>query len=129
MVVSDNTPTTLYPHCGIHSGMYTNGTIQIVTEFDINNIDVNSGTQALQVKGTVKTGSYTGASGYTYDVYLKTTGTDEHQHTFVQYPGLTFYMGSNQGYHGASAPKSNVTEFKPKSHYGSDSGGIPYSNE
>ena len=129
LVVSDNTPTTLYPHCGIHSGMYTNGTIQIVTEFDINNIDVDSDTQALQVKGTVKTGSYAGASGYTYDVYLKSTGTDEHQHTFVQYPGLTFYMGNNQGYHGASAPKSNVTEFKPKSHYGSDSGGIPYSNE
>ena len=47
-------------------------------------------------------------------MYLKTTGSDEHEHTFVEYPGLTFYMVLNdQGYHGASSPKSNVTD-KPK---------------
>ncbi len=129
LVVSSDTPTTLYPHCGIHSGMYTNGSIQIVSEFDMNNIDINNDTEALQIKGTVKAGSYTGASGYTYDVYLKTTGSDEHEHTFVEYPGLTFYMANDQGYHGASSPKSNVTVFKPKSHFGSNSGGIPYSEE
>ena len=129
LVVSSDTPTTLYPHCGVHSGMYTNGSIQIVSEFDINNIDINNDTEALQIKGTVKAGSYTGASGYTYDVYLKTTGSDEHEHTFVEYPGLTFYMANDQGYHGASSPKSNVTVFKPKSHFGSNSGGIPYSEE
>ena len=129
LVVSSDTPTTLYPHCGVHSGMYTNGSIQIVSEFDMNNIDINNDTEALQIKGTVKAGSYTGASGYTYDVYLKTTGSDEHEHTFVEYPGLTFYMANDQGYHGASSPKSNVTVFKPKSHFGSNSGGIPYSEE
>ena len=75
----------------------------------MNNIDINNDTEALQIKGTVKAGSYTGASGYAYDGnHLKTTGSDEHEHTFVEYPGCSC---SDKVYHGASSPKSNVTVF------------------
>ena len=34
LTVTADTPTILYPHCGVHSGMYTNGKIEIVTTFD-----------------------------------------------------------------------------------------------
>ena len=41
LTVTDSTPTTLYPHCGVHTGMYTNGRIEIVTTFDESLIDVH----------------------------------------------------------------------------------------
>ena len=118
LTVTDSTPTTLYPHCGVHSGMYTNGRIEIVTTFDQSLIDVTSSAGGLEVSGTVSVGPYKGASGNTYTVYLRTAeaGSDYHEHQFDELPGLTFYMPADQGYHGATE-SSGQTRFKTKSHY------------
>ena len=116
LTVNSNTPDTIYPHCQFHSGMYSNSKIVKVTQFDQNLIDVDSGSGALQVKGTVSSGPFKGASGFTYKVYLTSQGGSEHTHTFHEYPGLTFYMPGGQGYHGAESASSDG-KFKPKSHY------------
>ena len=116
LTVNSNTPDTIYPHCEFHSGMYSNSKIVKVTQFDQNLIDVENNSGALQVKGTVSTGPFKGASGFTYKVYLTSQGGSEHTHTFSEYPGLTFYMPGDQGYHGAESA-TNDTKFKPKSHY------------
>ena len=116
LTVNSNTPETIYPHCEFHSGMYSNSKIVKVTQFDQNLIDVENNSGALQVKGTVSTGPFKGASGFTYKVYLTSQGGSEHTHTFSEYPGLTFYMPGDQGYHGAESASSD-TKFKPKSHY------------
>jgi len=116
LTVNSNTPDTIYPHCEFHSGMYSNSKIVKVTQFDQNLIDVGNNSDALQVKGTVSTGPFKGASGFTYKVYLTSQGGSEHTHTFSEYPGLTFYMPGDQGYHGAESASSD-TKFKPKSHY------------
>ena len=118
LTVSSSTPTTLYPHCGVHSGMYTNGKIEIVESFASNLIDIESSTSSLQVKGTVLSGPYKGASGFTYKVYLRTAdaGSSQHEHTFDEYPGLTFFMPADQGYHGSSTQSEDAV-FKTKSHY------------
>ena len=127
LTVNSNTPDTIYPHCEFHSGMYSNSKIVKVTQFDQNLIDVENNSGALQVKGTVSTGPFKGASGFTYKVYLTSQGGSEHTHTFSEYPGLTFYMPSDQGYHGAESATSD-TKFKPKSHYvaGSNDGDDSY---
>jgi len=116
LTVNSNTPDTIYPHCQFHSGMYSNSKIVKVAQFDQNLIDVENNSGALQVKGTVSTGPFKGASGFTYKVYLTSQGGSEHTHTFSEYPGLTFYMPGDQGYHGAESASSD-TKFKPKSHY------------
>ena len=118
LTVTDSTPTILYPHCGVHSGMYTNGKIEIVTTFDQSLIDVTSSAGGLEVSGTVSVGPYKGASGNTHTVYLRTAeaGSDYHEHQFDELPGLTFYMPADQGYHGATE-SSGLTRFKTKSHY------------
>jgi len=116
LTVNSNTPDTIYPHCEFHSGMYSNSKIVKVTQFDQNLIDLENNSGALQVKGTVSTGPFKGASGFTYKVYLASQGGSEHTHTFNEYPGLTFYMPGDQGYHGAESATSD-TKFKPKSHY------------
>ena len=116
LTVNSNTPDTIYPHCQFHSGMYSNSKIVKVTQFDQNLIDVDSDSGALQVKGTVSSGPFKGASGFTYKVYLTSQGGSEHTHTFHEYPGLTFYMPGGQGYHGAESASSD-DKFKPKSHY------------
>ena len=118
LTVSSSTPDTLYPYCDFHSGMYSQGKIVKVTSFAQANIDITSVTSALQVKGTVATGPFKGASGYTYKVYLNSQGGSEHAHTFYEYPGLTFYMPADQGYHG-SETSSTDTPFKAKSHFAS----------
>ena len=127
LTVNSNTPDTIYPHCEFHSGMYSNSKIVKVTQFDQNLIDVENNSSALQVKGTVSTGPFKGASGFTYKVYLTSQGGSEHTHAFNEYPGLTFYMPSDQGYHGAESASSD-TKFKPKSHYvaGSNDGDDSY---
>ena len=127
LTVNSNTPDTIYPHCEFHSGMYSNSKIVKVTQFDQNLIDVENNSGALQVKGTVSTGPFKGASGFTYKVYLTSQGGSEHTHAFNEYPGLTFYMPSDQGYHGAESASSD-TKFKPKSHYvaGSNDGDDSY---
>ena len=63
-------------------------------------------------------------------MYLRTAdaGSDQHTHQFNEYPGLTFYMPADQGYHGASMDTATIPNFKTKSHYatsvtGSGSGG------
>ena len=123
LTVSSDTPEVLYPHCEFHSGMYTKGKIVKVTSYDMTNIDVTNATTAMQVKGTVSKGPFKGASGYTYKVYLTSQGGSEHTHEFYEYPGLTFYMPADQGYHGA-ASATDDRMFKPKSHYAdSDDGG------
>ena len=123
LTVSSDTPEILYPHCEFHSGMYTKGKIVKVASYDMTNIDVANATTAMQVKGTVSKGPFKGASGYTYKVYLTSQGGSEHTHEFYEYPGLTFYMPADQGYHGAASATED-TMFKPKSHYASsDSGG------
>ena len=123
LTVGANTPDTIYPYCDFHSGMYTNGKIVKVTSYDMSKIDVTNASSALQVKGTVSSGPFKGASGYTYKVYLTSQGGSEHTHEFYEYPGLTFYMTADQGYHGAMS-SSDDSMFKPKSHYASsDDGG------
>ena len=118
LTVTDSTPTTLYPHCGVHTGMYTNGRIEIVTTFDDSLIDVTSASSGLEVSGTVSVGPFKGASGNTHTVYLRAAdaGADYHEHQFHELPGLTFYMPADQGYHGATN-SSGQTKFKTKSHY------------
>jgi hypothetical protein len=120
LTVSSSTPETIYPYCDFHSGMYSRGKIVKVSSFTQSNIDVTSATGALQVKGTVATGPFKGASGYTYKVYLNSQGGSEHTHTFYEYPGITFYMPADQGYHGSESSSSD-TPFKAKSHYTSSS--------
>ena len=118
LTVTDSTPTTLYPHCGVHTGMYTNGRIEIVTTFDDSLIDVTSASSGLEVSGTVSVGPFKGASGNTHTVYLRAAdaGANYHEHQFHELPGLTFYMPADQGYHGATN-SSGQTKFKTKSHY------------
>ena len=123
LTVSANTPDTIYPYCDFHSGMYTNGKIVKVTSYDMSKIDITSSSSALQVKGTVSSGPFKGASGYTYKVYLTSQGDSEHTHEFYEYPGLTFYMTADQGYHGSMNASADEM-FKPKSHYSAtDDGG------
>ena len=118
LTVTSSTPTTLYPHCGVHTGMYTNGRIEIVTTFDQSLIDISSASSGLEVSGTVSVGPFKGASGNTHTVYLRAAdaGSDYHEHQFHELPGLTFYMPADQGYHGATN-SSGQTKFKTKSHY------------
>ena len=129
LTVGANTPATLYPHCEFHSGMYTNSKIVKVTSYNQSDIDITNNSSALQVKGTVASGPFKGASGFTYKVYLTSQGGSEHTHTFHEYPGLTFYMPGSQGYHGAETATDD-TKFKPKSHYAenddSSGGGYTY---
>ena len=122
LTVGANTPDTIYPYCDFHSGMYTNGKIVKVTSYAMSNIDITNASSALQVKGTVSSGPFKGASGYTYKVYLTSQGGSEHTHEFYEYPGLTFYMTADQGYHGAMK-SSEDSMYKPKSHYASSDGG------
>ena len=123
LTVSANTPDTIYPYCDFHPGMYTNGKIVKVTSYDMSKIDITSSSSALQVKGTVSSGPFKGASGYTYKVYLTSQGGSEHTHEFYEYPGLTFYMTADQGYHGSMNASADEM-FKPKSHYSAaDDGG------
>lgn len=125
LTVGADTPDTLYPHCEFHSGMYTDSKIVKVASYSQSNIDVTNGSSALQVKGTVASGPFKGASGFTYKVYLTSQGGSEHTHTFHEYPGITFYMPGSQGYHGAEAASDDV-KFKPKSHYGQSDGDNSY---
>ena len=98
--------------------MYTNGRIEIVTTFDPSKLDINQSTNALEVKGTVSSGPFKGASGYTHKVFLRTAdaGTSQHSHSLKEYPGITFYMPADQGYHGQDTSSGEVS-FKAKSHY------------
>ena len=118
LTVTADTPTVLYPHCGVHSGMYTNGRIEIVTIFDQSKLDINETSGALEVNGTVSVGPYKGASGFTHKVYLRTAdaGDSQHAHEFKEYPGITFYMPAGQGYHGQDKTSGELS-FKTKSHY------------
>ena len=116
LTVSADTPDVLYPHCEFHNGMYTNGRIVKVESYDMANIDVTNATNSMQVKGTVSKGPFKGASGFTYKVYLASQGGSEHTHEFYEYPGLTFYMPADQGYHGAELATGDQM-FKPMSHY------------
>jgi hypothetical protein len=116
LTVTANTPDELYPYCDFHAGMYTKGAIVKVTNYDKDDIDVTNISGALNVKGTVATGPFKGASGFTYKVYLNRQNNTDHEHTFYEYPNLTFYMPNDQGYHGAENPSSDEL-FKPKSHY------------
>ena len=122
LTVTADTPETLYPHCQFHSGMYQSGKIVKVSSYDMSKIDVTNATGAMQVKGTVSKGPFKGASGHTYKVYLTSQGGSEHTHEFYEYPGLTFYMPDDQGYHGAESATDDRM-FKPKSHYASSDGG------
>ena len=118
LTVTADTPTVLYPHCGVHSGMYTNGRIEIVTTFDQSKLDIDQASGALEVNGTVSVGPFKGASGFTHKVYLRTAdaGDSQHAHEFKEYPGITFYMPAGQGYHGQTSSSGELS-FKTKSHY------------
>ena len=121
LTVSENTPDEIYPYCEFHAGMYTRGKIIKVDSYNANNLDVTNVSGALQVKGTVATGPFKGASGFTYKVYLTRQDSSDHEHTFYEYPNLTFYMPNDQGYHGSENASSDEL-FKPKSHYVAASG-------
>jgi len=116
LTVSANTPDEIYPYCDFHAGMYTRGKIVKVDNYNVNNLDVTNVSGALQVKGTVATGPFKGASGFTYKVYLTRQDSSDHEHTFYEYPNLTFYMPNDQGYHGSESASTDEV-FKPKSHY------------
>ena len=121
LTVTEATPTTLYAHCRFHPGMYAKGKFVRVTAnsgFDMANIDVTGAAAAtpMKIKGTVKSGPFKGASGFTYKVYLTRQNESDHTHEFYEYPGLTFYMPGGQGYHG-SETASNDAMFKTKSHF------------
>jgi hypothetical protein len=132
LTVNENTPNEIFPYCDFHAGMYTKGKIVKVASYSQNNIDVTGNSRALMVKGTVASGPFKGASGYTYKVYLTKQNESDHEHTFYEYPDLTFYMPNDQGYHGAENASSD-TMFKPKSHYptqnNNDDGGGTGSND
>ena len=121
LTVSANTPDEIYPYCDFHAGMYTRGKIVKVDSYNVNNLDVTNASGALQVKGTVATGPFKGASGFTYKVYLTRQDSSDHEHTFYEYPNLTFYMPNDQGYHGSENASTDEL-FKPKSHYVASSG-------
>ena len=121
LTVSANTPDEIYPYCDFHAGMYTRGKIVKVDNYNVNNLDVTNASGALQVKGTVATGPFKGASGFTYKVYLTRQNSSDHEHTFYEYPNLTFYMPNDQGYHGSENASTDEL-FKPKSHYVASSG-------
>ena len=89
-----------------------------MTTFDQSKIDINQGSGALEVNGTVSVGPYKGASGFTHKVYLRTAdaGDSQHAHEFNEYPGITFHMPAGQGYHGQSTSSGEI-KFKTKSHY------------
>jgi hypothetical protein len=127
LTVSANTPDEIYPYCDFHAGMYTRGKILKVDSYNVNNLDVTNTSGALQVKGTVATGPFKGASGFTYKVYLTRQDSSDHEHTFYEYPNLTFYMPNDQGYHGSENASTDEL-FKPKSHY-VDSSGTSESND
>ena len=121
LTVSANTPAEIYPYCDFHAGMYTRGKIVKVDNYNVTNLDVTNASGALQVKGTVATGPFKGASGFTYKVYLTRQDSSDHEHTFYEYPNLTFYMPNDQGYHGSENASTDEL-FKPKSHYVASSG-------
>ena len=121
LTVSANTPDQIYPYCDFHAGMYTRGKIVKVDNYNVTNLDVTNASGALQVKGTVATGPFKGASGFTYKVYLTRQDSSDHEHTFYEYPNLTFYMPNDQGYHGSENASTDEL-FKPKSHYVASSG-------
>ena len=121
LTVSANTPDEIYPYCDFHAGMYTRGKIVKVDNYNVTNLDVTNASGALQVKGTVATGPFKGASGFTYKVYLTRQNSSDHEHTFYEYPNLTFYMPNDQGYHGSENASTDEL-FKPKSHYVASSG-------
>ena len=121
LTVSANTPDEIYPYCDFHAGMYTRGKIVKVDNYNVANLDVTNASGALQVKGTVATGPFKGASGFTYKVYLTRQDSSDHEHTFYEYPNLTFYMPNDQGYHGSENASTDEL-FKPKSHYVVSSG-------
>ena len=121
LTVSANTPDEIYPYCDFHAGMYTRGKIVKVDNYNVANLDVTNASGALQVKGTVATGPFKGASGFTYKVYLTRQDSSDHEHTFYEYPNLTFYMPNDQGYHGSENASTDEL-FKPKSHYAASSG-------
>ena len=53
-----------------------------------------------------------GLTGYFYPLYLTAAGaggTSSHTHTFVEYPGITFYMPSGELNHGKSSLPSSPT--------------------
>jgi len=121
LTVSEATPTSLYAHCRFHPGMYAKGRfvrVGLNSGFDMANIDVTGAAAAtpMKIKGTVKSGPFKGASGFTYKVYLTRQNESDHTHEFYEYPGLTFYMPGGQGYHG-SETASNDAMFKTKSHF------------
>jgi hypothetical protein len=117
LIVNENTPTTIYPYCQVHSNMFDRGRIEIVESFEGLQFP-GFGTSPLQVRGVVTTGKYDGAAGYTYDVYLSqasaeaASGSNIHQHRMKDMPAVPFFMPDGQGYHGA-AESSGRTEFKP----------------
>ena len=123
LTVSEATPTNLYAHCRFHPGMYAKGRfVRVESDFDMANIDVTGAAAAtpMKIKGTVKSGPFKGASGFTYKVYLTRQNESDHTHEFYEYPGLTFYMPGGQGYHG-SETASNDAMFKTKSHFATSS--------
>ena len=100
--------------------MYSKGKIIIVDDYSdfTSNTDANG---ALRVIGTVAKGPFKGASGHTYDVYLTTDealaiDSGYHEHSFLEYPGLDFYMPNNSKTHRKETSNAS-TLFKPKSHY------------
>lgn len=117
LIVNENTPTTIYPYCQVHSNMFDRGRIEIVESFEGLQFP-GFGTSPLEVRGVVTTGKYDGAAGYTYDVYLSqasaeaASGSNIHQHRMKDMPAVPFFMPDGQGYHGA-VESSGRSEFKP----------------
>ena len=59
--------------------------------------------------GTSDSGDTSGVTGYFYPLYLTSVcepieGLETHAHTFLEYPGIVFYMPNESQYHGEESP-------------------------
>ena len=78
--------------------------------------------------GTGATGFGTGLTGFFYPVYLQESkvGEASHIHTFVEYPGINFYMPNSSKNHAKKDYNKNLYNLYPsnKSSSGSSSSGV-----
>lgn len=90
------------------------------------------------ILGTSEMGSSEGMNGYFYPIYLSEeeaqtvdeTGLQSmaHPHTFVEYPGITFYMPNHNQNHAKENPPENLTPYIRATEQRSDNSDIVLNN-
>ena len=96
----------------VGSGTYiTDGSNNKLTRNPFRSSSLTSG--PYYASGTSNAGTTAGTLGYYYPLYLTesaaksvTGATSAHEHTFVDFPGITFYMPNNHMAHGEEVPLS-----------------------